>query len=216
MKTIIAVFAGLIFATFAFAHAAEDLEETPAQLIRRIPPEYPMKCYPEKGILEKTDIVTVRFDVTEEGKTREILVVNSTNSCLNEAAKEAVRRWTYEPRRVGGQPAPQDGLETTFDFVFDIAPEEEDLDATPRLRYRPSYPDRCVIRADQVETVLLEFDVAANGKTQNIRVIESTNPCLNNSAIEAVEKWRYYPKVIDGEPVVREGVRAIIEFVLKD
>ncbi|MHA7872628.1 MAG: energy transducer TonB, partial [Hyphococcus sp.] len=52
------------------------------------------------------------------------------------------------------------------------------------------------------------------GKPENVQVIESTNACFDYSAVSSVKKWRYRPRLVDGEPTVRTGVVTQISFVL--
>ncbi len=49
-------------------------------------------------------------------------------------------------------------------------------------------------------TVRLEAVIAADGTIQNLRVIEG-HPLLVQSALQAVQQWRYQPTLLSGEPV---------------
>ena len=49
-------------------------------------------------------------------------------------------------------------------------------------------------------TVRLEAVIAADGSIQNLRVIEG-HPLLVQSALGAVQQWRYQPTLLSGEPV---------------
>ena len=89
-----------------------------------------------------------------------------------------------------------------------------DRDAQPLVRIEPQYPDRCQGRADTQETVLVEFDVTPDGSVVNPRVVDSTNSCFNRTALRAVERWKYQPKVVDGEAVGRTGVVTQFSFAL--
>lgn len=91
-----------------------------------------------------------------------------------------------------------------------------DRDAQPLVRIPPQYPQRCMSRADQRESVVVEFDVTPEGTVVNTRVLESTNSCFNRAARRAVERWRYNPKVVDNVKKPRFGVRHVIEFTLED
>lgn len=90
-----------------------------------------------------------------------------------------------------------------------------DRDAQPLVRIPPQYPQRCMARADNRESVLLEFDVTPEGTVVNPRVLDSTNSCFNNAATRAVERWRYNPKIVDNVAAPRVGVRTTIEFQLE-
>jgi len=90
-----------------------------------------------------------------------------------------------------------------------------DRDAQPLVRIPPQYPQRCMARASDRESVLVEFDVTPEGTVVNTRVIESSNSCFNRAAMRAVERWRYNPKIVDNVAEPRFGVRHVIEFALE-
>jgi len=63
----------------------------------------------------------------------------------------------------------------------------------------PTYPPMAKT-ARIAGTVRLEAVVAADGSIQNLRVIEG-HPLLVQSALQAVQQWRYQPTLLSGEPV---------------
>lgn len=71
-------------------------------------------------------------------------------------------------------------------------------------------------RAEDEESVLVQFDVTAEGATENITIVETTNRCLNDSSVVSVRQWEYSPKVLEGEPVARKNVQTLITYVLMD
>ena len=91
-----------------------------------------------------------------------------------------------------------------------------DRDAQPLVRIPPQYPERCMARAKARETVLVEFDVTPDGTTTNIRVVDSTNSCLNSAAIRSVERWKYQPKIVDNTAQRRRGVQTSVAFELSE
>lgn len=91
-----------------------------------------------------------------------------------------------------------------------------DRDAQPLVRIPPQYPERCMSRADNLETVVVQFDVTPEGQTTNITVIDSTNSCLNRAAIRSVERWKYQPKIVDNVAEPRRGVQTQVTFQLQD
>ncbi|MEQ8178754.1 MAG: energy transducer TonB [Amphiplicatus sp.] len=91
-----------------------------------------------------------------------------------------------------------------------------DRDAQPLVRIPPQYPERCMARAKARENVLVEFDVAPEGTTTNIKVVDSTNSCLNSAAIRSVERWKYQPKIVDNQAQWRRGVQTNVAFELSE
>ena len=92
------------------------------------------------------------------------------------------------------------------------APPSEDHDAQPLVRIPPSGFEACFDDAPAQVVVDLVFDVNEDGRTQNVRVLNSNDPCFDRHVIRAIEKWRYAPKVVEGIPVPRTGVRSSITF----
>ncbi len=91
-----------------------------------------------------------------------------------------------------------------------------DRDAQPLVRIPPQYPDRCKTRAEDSESVTVEFDVTPEGQTTNVQIVDSSNSCLNRPAIRSVEKWKYQPKIVDNEAQWRRGVQTVVRFELAD
>ena len=53
------------------------------------------------------------------------------------------------------------------------------------------------------------------GTTRDITVVESTSTLFDRAAMDAAAKFKYKPRVIDGEVVEVPGVRNKITFVLE-
>jgi TonB family protein len=80
------------------AFASDTVEP---HLIQRVNPEYP----PEAQRRGTEGSVEVSFTVTPEGKVSDVIIVSAEPSDIfDRAAVDAVRRWRYEPKKVGGLP----------------------------------------------------------------------------------------------------------------
>jgi protein TonB len=88
-----------------------------------------------------------------------------------------------------------------------------DGDYLPIVKVSPVYPARALARRLE-GYVLLEFVVTSTGNVKDVVVIESTAPLFERPAIDAAMKFRYKPRVIDGEPVEVAGVRNMITFTM--
>jgi periplasmic protein TonB len=84
----------------------------------------------------------------------------------------------------------------------------------PIVQVAPQYPRRAAERGLEGH-VLLEFTVTRQGTVRDPIVIESTNSVFDRAAVDAVLRFRYRPRVIDGEPVEVPGVRFRIKFNLE-
>jgi len=91
-----------------------------------------------------------------------------------------------------------------------------DGDYLPIVKVAPVYPKRALARKLE-GYVVVEFTVSKRGTTRDIKVVEAQPlGIFNQSAIQAAEKFKYKPRVVDGEPVEVHGVRNLIKFALND
>jgi len=58
--------------------------------------------------------------------------------------------------------------------------------------------------------------VSPQGKPFNVVTTLCTSSQLKNATIKSIQKWKYNPKIVDGRPVARSGVRTKVEFRLQD
>jgi protein TonB len=64
---------------------------------------------------------------------------------------------------------------------------------------RPVYPS--IAQAAKVEgMVILEAVINERGVVERVRVLRSV-PLLDRAAVDAVQKWRYTPTLLNGSPV---------------
>jgi protein TonB len=64
----------------------------------------------------------------------------------------------------------------------------------------PQYPQMAKIARVQGPVVLAAV-IGKDGAIQNLRVVSTASPLLNQSALDAVKQWRYRPYILNGEPV---------------
>ena len=86
-----------------------------------------------------------------------------------------------------------------------------DGDFLPMVRMPPVYPRRAADRSLE-GYVILDFTVNKLGRTENIVVIETTHKIFEKAAIKATSKYRYKPKVVDGDPQDVHHVRTLVRF----
>lgn len=125
-----------------------------------------------------------------------------------------------------------DGLNTNVDIQvgsggFGIS----DGEYLPIVKVQPQYPRRALSRG-MTGWVIVEFTVTDQGTVQNPFVVENCgwvksarnegecfdnpNGVFDSAAIKAALKFKYKPKVIDGNPVETAGVLNKITFELID
>lgn len=81
----------------------------------------------------------------------------------------------------------------------------------PIVKVAPVYPSRALSRGLE-GYVIVEFTVTTNGSVRDVVVVESTSTLFERAATEAALKFKYKPRVIDGQPVEVPGVRNKITF----
>jgi protein TonB len=96
----------------------------------------------------------------------------------------------------------------------DLSAGGSDRDVVPLVRVEPQYPMSAKQRGIE-GWVELRFTITAAGTVADI-VVTAANPgtIFNRSAVQAVSKWKYNPKIKNGTAVDRPGVRQRIKFQL--
>jgi periplasmic protein TonB len=84
----------------------------------------------------------------------------------------------------------------------------------PIVKVQPIYPARAASRGLE-GYVIVEFTVTRTGTVRDISVVESSSTLFDRAAMDAAAKFKYKPRVIDGEPVEVPGVRNKITFLLE-
>ena len=81
------------------------------------------------------------------------------------------------------------------------------------IKVMPDYPRRAWMNKLEGD-VLMEFSVSEQGAVQNIKVINSSSPLFDLSAIDAVSRFKYAPAEQDGKAVAAGPVRERFRFRL--
>ena len=97
------------------------------------------------------------------------------------------------------------------DVSFDVS----DRDAQPMVRIPPQYPPRAAERGEE-GSCLMQFDVTPDGTPTNIVALDCTSSLFERSSIRAVERWRYEPRIENGNAVWRRGVQTSLDYQLAD
>lgn len=87
-----------------------------------------------------------------------------------------------------------------------------DKDVQPILRFEPNMPPR----AQKSGHCIVRLSVNASGQPFNIVATQCSQSIFKRPTIKAVGKWKYNPKIRDGQPVARHGVETLITFALTD
>ena len=90
-----------------------------------------------------------------------------------------------------------------------------DRDATPLVRVDPDYPVRASQRGVE-GWVRVQFTITSAGQVVDPAVVDSQpKGVFEATALRAVSRWRYSPKVDSGSAVERRGVQVLLTFQLE-
>ena len=108
------------------------------------------------------------------------------------------------------------GLDLGADLSVDagLAGSGGDGEYLPIVKVAPQYPRRAAQKGIE-GYVVLEFTVSKLGTVVDPQVIEADPPNIfNRAAISAAKKFKYKPKIENGEALEVKGIRNIIRFEL--
>jgi protein TonB len=91
---------------------------------------------------------------------------------------------------------------------------QENRQPSPIVRVNPVYPPRPLQRGTE-GWVEVEFTITEAGGVSDSRVTNSQpGSVFDRAALRAVDRWKYEPMLVDGQPAPRPGVRTRILFQL--
>ncbi len=91
-----------------------------------------------------------------------------------------------------------------------------DGEMLPIVKVQPQYPRRALSRGIE-GFVVVEFTVTKRGAVKNAHVVDSypKTDIFHKAALNAALKFKYKPKVVDGQPLDVPGVRNKITFQIE-
>lgn len=102
-----------------------------------------------------------------------------------------------------------------------IDPTIVSSDPLPFYKPAPRYPRRALSKGIE-GYVVVEFTITSNGSVRDPRVVGGYDSAgaptdvFDRSALNAVERFKYRPTVVDGNPVEKHGVRNRITFKIAE
>ncbi|AZR43110.1 energy transducer TonB [Marinobacter salarius] len=116
------------------------------------------------------------------------------------------------PDLSGPSLAPALALDSGLDIFTGFGLSASDGDYLPIVKVQPIYPRRALSRGIE-GYVVLEFTVTRTGAVRDPVVVESEPPnVFDDAAIRAALKFKYKPKIVNGEAVDVAGVQNRITF----
>ncbi len=128
---------------------------------------------------------------------------------------------TPKPKPETGKKSSGDGIQVSLDVSPEFDPTNLDTssanaDEIPIVRVGPIYPERAASRGTE-GWVVVQFDVKANGQVDpdSVVVIDAEpKNVFDKSAINAVKKWKYKAKKVNGQYVRRNGLQVQLTYEL--
>jgi protein TonB len=91
-----------------------------------------------------------------------------------------------------------------------------DSEAIPIVRVQPIYPPRAQERGIE-GWVRLVFTITESGTVRSARVTDAEPPGIfDRSALKAIRKFKYKPKIVNGVAEEQAGQQAVLTFELED
>jgi protein TonB len=117
---------------------------------------------------------------------------------------------------VHNAPVPVGDVDIAVSPGFGITAGSADGDYLPIVKVAPVYPRRAVDRGIE-GYVIVEFTVTKTGAVRNPRVVEyEPSTIFNKAALDAALKFKYKPRIVNGEAIEVHGVLNKITFKLED
>lgn len=185
--------------------------------ITAVAPHYPKRAQ-QRGI---TGWNLLSFSVNEDGNVDAdtIVVVGSEPRGIFESSSiRAAAQLKFRPPRAGGAKVDVNGVQYLFKYELDervfagLYTKIKNREYLPLNYITPYYPPAA--SEESVEGhVLVEFTVTKQGIPAGIVILDrSPSNIFNASAINAAERFRFVPKIVDGEPAEAEGAQYLFSF----
>lgn len=97
---------------------------------------------------------------------------------------------------------------------FGLSPSDGDY--LPIVKVQPMYPRRALSRGIEGYVIVM-FTVTRQGTTRDHVIVESKpRGIFDRAALRAATKFKYKPRVVDGQPIEVPGVQNKITFLIED
>jgi len=187
------------------ACAGQEKHDATPRLLSVIAPELP------SGLAKNNDLpdkIYVTANVDASGRVTKAVADAGAPEMLGQLAEDAVLKWNFAPARTNGQPVARDVHVPVVFLTQDFFHAEGDTPPSVTYREPVIYPpemQRAGLRGD----VSMGLVVDIEGRVRDPFVLSSTNPGLDQAAIDGVLKWRFKPGMHNGVPVKKSIVVSI-------
>jgi protein TonB len=166
-------------------------------------------AYSEPRPRSKIQIVRVKKD--EQVRTREIPRPDEALKTAEPLPPRPVTEYGDQlsiSRAIAPPPAPTSSRAVT-------ALRMTDGPLVAIVRVQPVYP--AIAEARGLEGwALIEFDVLPDGRVANAFIVDSSSHLFEKAALNAAYRFRFKPRVVDGEPVTTTRIQNLFRFEMPD
>jgi TonB family protein len=188
---------------------------------------------------QRTGYVRIVISVSREGVLNDYMVVAYSRKAFAKSVEDVIRKWTFEPAMLNGQPVSviselniefeATGIVVNSDF-FDIVNNFLTPWRNERMEYQPAtlrdidkIPEPIKVvppvygpsyrNAGIKGDVTIGFYINEEGKVCMPSIIKADHMVLADLAMEALSQWKFSPPTMRGDPVL---VKATQTFKFND
>lgn len=108
----------------------------------------------------------------------------------------------------------QPNIDLTPDNNLVVISKPTDMEASPIFRVNPKYPITAMNKGIE-GWVTLSFSIGKLGEVIDVEVIDAEPKRLfNKAAKQALKKWKYRAKFVDGQPVIQKNLAVKLDFAM--
>jgi periplasmic protein TonB len=165
----------------------------------------PPKPVPPKKKAVKAPVKKKEPLVHKQGEIPKPRPVADEQTPTQPSSSESIKK--SEPTVSGSEPTAKKPAEKTGNG--DAQAKSGNSGVVPLARVEPKYPVRAASR--HIEGwVKVEFTVSTTGKVTNAVVIGAEpDGIFDDAALEAIEKWKFKPRIVNGNAVAQRAVQVL-------
>ena len=160
----------------------------------------------ERGI---EGLITVGARVEPDGRVSTVRVLRGLGAGLDQNAIVALRQWHFRPGTRAGTPV---AMDAEIDIEFNLRNDAVNalIANDMATRVGPGVTPPQAIRVISLKswrrgaprgTVVLDVVLLEDGRPKIVRILQSLDPELDESAVRQFEQWRFSPAMKNGRPV---------------
>ena len=157
----------------------------------------------------KIDFTTLRHDTETETKREKVIAAEAAEDARHSADQQTTNG-------IDSAGVVRRDADIRLDGHRHGISVGSDRDVIPLVRINPEYPQRARDRAASRVGCRCEFTITPAGTVADAKVVDADPKGLfEKAALDAIARWKYNPKVVDGRAMERRGVGVVLTFKLE-